>query len=236
MAARVTTLNLPDGRCLRLDDALAGRVCAAVVALAGVAVRPEPAVWAETAQLAERLRAEHAGKLPSQIPGLQEARDLYKSFGMDPSRHRPSSEALLRRVLQGKDLYRLDSAVDCCNLASLSYLLPIGLYDLARIDGDITLRAGEAGEQYAGIRKGPVNLAGRLALFDAQGGFGSPTSDSARTSVTAATTDILALIMATAAYPAARLQAHRRHLADLYTRHCRAQVTLAAELGVPDAA
>lgn len=235
MAALVKSLTLPGGRRIRLADELAGRVRTAVVALAGLTVGSEPAVWTETEQLAERLRAEHAGKLPSQIPGLQEARDLYKSFGMEPSRHRPSSEALLRRVLQGKELYRLDSAVDCCNLASLTFLLPIGLYDLARIDGDITLRIGEDGEEFEGIRKGPVHLAGRLGLFDRQGGFGSPTSDSRRTCVTAGTSEILAVIMATAGYPAARLRDHRHHLADLYGRHCGAHVTVTADLGIREA-
>lgn len=225
------SLTLPDGRRLALAETILDRVRAGVVCLAGVKVRTVPAVWAETDQLAADLRTAHAGKAPSEIAALREARDLYKSFGMDPSRHRPSSEALLRRVLQGKEIYRLDSAVDCCNLASLTYLLPIGLYDLARVDGDIGLRTGEPGEEYEGIRKGPVHLAGRLGLFDRRGGFGSPTSDSARTCVTTQTTELLAVIMATAAYPPARLQAHCTHLADLYARHCGARTTLTGNLG-----
>ena len=224
-------LTLPDGQRLELAEPLHGRVLGGVVCLADVVVCERPAVWEETAQVAAALRAAHAGKLPSAIDGLQEARDLYKSFGMDPSRHRPSSEALLRRVLQDKELYRLDSAVDCCNLASLCYLLPIGLYDLARVEGDVVLRTGRDGEHYDGIRKGAVNLAGRLGLFDARGGFGSPTSDSARTSVTTATRDVLAVIMATGAYTPRRMDAHREHFADLYARHCAARTVLTANLG-----
>jgi DNA/RNA-binding domain of Phe-tRNA-synthetase-like protein len=225
-------LVLPAGRQVCLHDSTRGLVRAGVIELDGIRVREEPAVWVETAALAAEQAAAHTGKQPSEIAGLQEARDLYKSFGMDPSRHRPSSEALLRRVLSGKGLYRLNNAVDCCNLASLSYLLPIGMYDLDRIDGDVVLRVGQAGEEYAGIRKGPVHLTGRLGLFDQQGGFGSPTSDSARTCVTDGTGRILAVIMATGSYPTADLIAHTAHFGDLFARHCAAQVSFTGILGV----
>ena len=224
-------LTLPDGRAVTLDRTIGDRVRAGVVVLDSVAVFEAPAVWNEIERLAADLRARHRGQLPSEIPGLKEARDLYKSFGMEPSRHRPSSEALLRRVLQGKDLYRLNNAVDCCNLASLSYLLPIGMYDLDLVRGDVVLRAGADGDEYAGIRKGPVHLGGRLALFDRDGGFGSPTSDSARTCVTGRTERILAVIMATASYPAAAMQEHVHHFADLFTRHCTARTSLLGQLG-----
>jgi DNA/RNA-binding domain of Phe-tRNA-synthetase-like protein len=215
-------LSLPGDRVLALDETTSGRLLAGVVCLEQVAVREEPAVWAEIAGVAARYRDEHAGKQPSEIPGLREARELYRAFGMDFTRHRPSSEALLRRVLQDKDLYRINNAVDCCNLASLFYLLPIGMYDLDRVEGDVVLRQGREGEQYAGIRKGPVHLAGRLGLFDARGGFGSPTSDSARTCVGASTTRILGVIMATASYAPDAMRRHVEHFADLFARHCSA--------------
>lgn len=224
-------IRLPDGRAVALDDSVRGRVLAGVVVAEGVVVAPVPAVWAETHEVAVRLRAEHAGKVPSEIPGLAEARDLYKSFGMEPSRHRPSSEALLRRVLKGEDLYRLASAVDVCNLASLAFLLPIGMYDLDRVQGDVVLRTGRPGEEYGGIRKGPVHLADRLGLFDDAGPFGSPTSDSERTSVGDATTRLLAVIMATAAYDRARMQANLDYLSDLYRRHCGGRLTHGSILG-----
>ncbi len=223
-------LTLPGGRSLALDDSVRAGLSAGVLVCEGVSVREEPAVWSETAELAARLREDHAGRLPSEIPGLREARDLYKAFGMEPTRHRPSSEALLRRVLRGKDLYRISNAVDCCNLASLSFLLPIGMYDLDLVEGDVVLRTGREGEQYPGIRKGPVHLAGRLGLFDAAGGFGSPTSDSLRTSVRDATTSLLAVIMATASYPRNPMRANVSLLADLFTRHCEGRVTFTALL------
>ncbi len=227
----IDTLVLPDGRTIALDDTTAGKLLAGVVCLDQVTVREEPTVWAEIAEVAACYADEYAGKKPSEIPGLAEGRELYRAFGMDFTRHRPSSEALLRRVLQGKDLYRINNAVDCCNLASLSFLLPIGMYDLDRIDGDVILRQGREGEEYPGIRKGPVHLAGRLALFDGQGGFGSPTSDSARTCVGESTTRILAVIMATAGADPVAMQRHVDHFADIFGRHCNARLIAGGILG-----
>ena len=222
-------LTLPDGRAIALDQTTTGKLLAGVVCLENVTVGERPAVWEETETLAADLRDQHAGKQPSEIAGLKEARDLYRSFGMDPTRHRPSSEALLRRVLNDKGLYRLNNAVDCCNLASLVFLLPIGMYDQDQIDRDITLRTGRDGEDYPGIHKAPVHLAGRLALFDAQGGFGSPTSDSARTCVGEDTTRVLAVIMATASYQRRSMERHVERFAVLFEGYCGA-VTVFNEL------
>ena len=137
----------------------------------------------------------------------------------------------MRRVLKGQDLYRINNAVDACNLASLRFLLPIGMYDLDRVDGDVMLRVGKAGEEYPGIRKGPVHLEGRLGLFDATGPFGSPTSDSARTSVSDATRRILAVVMATHDYPDADMARNLGFFSKLFVRHCRATERRQAVLG-----
>ena len=121
-------------------------------------------------------------------------RTMYKQVGIDPTKTRPSSEALLRRVRRGDELPRINSLVDVINWCSLETQLPFGLYDLDRIEGDVTLRLGREGEEYAGIRKDSVHVAGRLALADASGPFGNPTSDSARTMVTTATSRALVVI------------------------------------------
>jgi len=149
-----------------IDREAADRLSCGVLVLDPVVVRDEPAVAAATEERARALRERYEGRLPSEIPGLAEGRTLYKSFGMDPSRHRPSSEALLRRVLKGRSLYRISNLVDTCNLCSLEFLLPVGMYDLDLVQGDVTLRTGREGEEYPGIRKGPVHLDGRLGLFD----------------------------------------------------------------------
>lgn len=227
----MTAARLPDGRCLAIDEAARGRVSCGALVMDGVAPGDDVPLAREIADLEARLRGLHAGCEPAAVPGLREARTLYKSFGMDPSRHRPSSEALLRRVLQGKGLYRLGNVVDACNLASLVFLLPIGLYDLAKVRGDVLLRVGGAGDGYVGIRKDEVHVGDRLALYDDEGPFGSPTSDSLRTSTDGATRTLLAVVMATAAYPAASMSAHVDHMGELFGRHAGTRVAWRALLG-----
>jgi DNA/RNA-binding domain of Phe-tRNA-synthetase-like protein len=123
-------------------------------------------------------------------------RTMYKRVGIDPTKTRPSSEALLRRVRKGDTLPRINSAVDIVNWCSLEFQLPYGLYDASKISGDVTMRIGAAGEKYAGIRKDDVNVGGRITVADRLGPFGNPTSDSARTMVTPATTELLVVIYA----------------------------------------
>jgi DNA/RNA-binding domain of Phe-tRNA-synthetase-like protein len=132
-------------------------------------------------------------------------RAMYKRVGLDPTKTRPSSEALLRRVRKGDPLPRINSMVDVCNWCSLEFQLPYGLYDADRIAGDVELRMGRAGEQYGGIRKDDVHVGGRIALADAAGVFGNPTSDSARTMVTTNTTRGLLVVFAPGNVDVARL-------------------------------
>ena len=130
---------------------------------------------------------------PAEITAV---RTMYKRVGLDPTKTRPSSEALLRRVRKGDSLPRINSMVDVCNWCSLEFQLPYGLYDAAHIDGDVELRMGLAGESYPGIRKDAVHVDGRISLADRMGPFGNPTSDSARTMVTTATTRAMLVVFA----------------------------------------
>jgi len=123
-------------------------------------------------------------------------RTMYKKVGIDPTKTRPSNEALLRRVRKGDTVPRINSAVDVINWCSLEFQLPYGLYDASKISGAVTLRIGAAGEKYPGIRKDEVNVGGRIAVADDIGAFGNPTSDSARTMVTPATTELLVIVYA----------------------------------------
>jgi DNA/RNA-binding domain of Phe-tRNA-synthetase-like protein len=123
-------------------------------------------------------------------------RTMYKRVGLDPTKRRPSNEALLRRVRKGEPLPRINSMVDVINWCSLEFQLPYGLYDASRIAGTVTMRLGRDGEEYAGIRKDAVHVAGRITVADDLGPFGNPTSDSARTMVTPATTEALVIVYA----------------------------------------
>ena len=132
-------------------------------------------------------------------------RTMFKRVGLDPTKTRPSSEALLRRVRKGDTLPRINSMVDVCNWCSLEFQLPYGLYDADRIDGDVELRLGAAGESYAGIRKDDVRVENRITLADRLGPFGNPTSDSARTMVTTATRRGLLVVFAPREFDERRL-------------------------------
>ena len=99
------------------------------------------------------------------------------------------------------------------------FLLPIGLYDAAKIDGDVTLRQGEPGESYPGIRKDSVHVAGRPGLVDGVGPVGNPTSDSLRTCVTEETRSIVMVIFAPASHEPAALDAHVAFARDAIGRH-----------------
>ena len=113
------------------------------------------------------------------------ARALYRRFGVDPTRVRPSSEALLRRLKKGEPLPRVNSLVDVANSLSIQLQVPVGLYDLEKIHGDeLVLRLGKEGEGYTGIGKEKVNVAGRICIADAEGPCGNPSADSARTMIT----------------------------------------------------
>jgi len=146
-------------------------------------------------------------------------RTMYKQVGLDPTKTRPSSEALLRRVRKGDALPRINSLVDIVNWCSLESQLPFGLYDSANIHGRVSLRLGREGEEYAGIRKDVVHVAGRLTLADDEGPFGNPTSDSARTMVTTATTSALVVIFAPAGLSVSVLNRALALTSDRVRRH-----------------
>ena len=205
---------------LTIDSGIRSLLEIGLVEAAPVRVGPSGApLQAEIEALCARMAATHAGRPPSEIEGLAPARRLYRAFGIDPTSTRPSSEALLRRILQGKPFPSVNSAVDVCNLCSTSFLLPIGLYDAAKIQGDVNLRRGEPGESYSGIRKDAVNVAGRPVLVDASGPFGNPTSDSLRTCVTEETASLFMVIFAPAGYAKAMLDADVAFARGAIARH-----------------
>ena len=181
------------------DPELAGIVTAASFVAEPVrVVDADPALEARRRASTAVLRTR-----PEPVEIMAAVRTMYKRVGLDPTKTRPSSEALLRRVRKGDELPAINSLVDIINWCSLETQLPFGLYDLDRIRGAVTLRIGRPGEEYEGIRKAAVHLEGRLALVDDDGPFGNPTSDSARTMVTTATTRALVVIFVPAGVAAA---------------------------------
>jgi DNA/RNA-binding domain of Phe-tRNA-synthetase-like protein len=206
-----------------IRNQLTDRVRPTWFALQGVTVRStSDALQQELLARGGELMARYpdpAGALPAFSP----ARRMYHACGLDPSKVRPSSEALVRRILLGKGLFRVNTAVDAANLASISFLRPVGLYDTDKIDtidasgtngrpdpgvSVITLRLGTATEEYPGIGKETIHVAGRPTLFDRLGPFGNPSADSARTRITETTTRLLFVIFEPVDEPTDGLEKH----------------------------
>ncbi len=161
--------------------------------------RDRSALHSELDGVCESIRKRYEGTARLAIPGVAETRSLYKAIGLDPTKVRPSSEALLRRVLKGQSLYQVNLLVDTVNLCSLEFQLSYGVYDLETLALPIEARLGRPGESYPGIRKGPVHLDGRICLADQGGPFGNPTSDSARAAISEKTQQALIVIFAPSA-------------------------------------
>jgi DNA/RNA-binding domain of Phe-tRNA-synthetase-like protein len=128
-------------------------------------------------------------------PRIAAVRAMYKKLTIDPSHYRPASEALVRRVLNGKGLYYINSAVDVNNYCSLKFLLPFGLYAADKIEGDVEYALAEAGS-YVNIAGKTSNTDHKPFLGDKRGVFGNPTADAGRTAVTLQTTRLLSVIYA----------------------------------------
>lgn len=140
------------------------------------------ALWQEIETLCGKLRQTLTTESLKEITSIAATRRVYKACGKDPSRYRPASEALIRRVLQGKELYQRDTLVDLVNLASIAYGYSIGGFDADKFVGDtLTLGIGGEGEPYEGIGRGMINIHGLPVYRDAKGGVGTPTSDHERT-------------------------------------------------------
>jgi DNA/RNA-binding domain of Phe-tRNA-synthetase-like protein len=213
------------GLALVVDDDLRGAVALGI--LEAERLRPEPLsaeFEAESEKVTSHLFAAFGGKSQADIPGVSETRALFHKLGLDPTKTRPSSEALLRRVLQGKGLPRVNPAVDVCNLCSLEQQLPLGLYDRDQIRGGMRARLGREGEGYTGIRKHRVNLEGRLLLADDEGPFGAPTSDSGRTSVTEGTRNLAVVVFCPVDRVSAQLSGALERLATLLRAYCAAEI------------
>ena len=152
-------------------------------------------LWQEIKALGERYRSELTTESLKDMTSIAATRRVYKACGKDPSRYRPASEALIRRMLQGKELYQRDTLVDLVNLASIAYGYSIGGFDADKFVGNtLTLGIGREGEPYEGIGRGLLNICGLPVYRDAEGGVGTPTSDNERTKMTLDTRHLVVLI------------------------------------------
>ena len=152
-------------------------------------------LWNEINALGEKYRDTLTTESLKEMSGIAATRKVYRACGKDPSRYRPASEALIRRMLQGKQLYQRDTLVDLVNLASIAFGYSIGGFDADKFEGDtLTLGVGKAGEPYEGIGRGNINIEGLPVYRDCLGGVGTPTSDNERTKMMSDTSHLVVLI------------------------------------------
>lgn len=175
-------------------------------------------LWAEIDALCENYKQQFDTTSIKQLPGVEATRRVYRACGKDPSRYRPSSEALIRRVVQGKNLYQIDTLVDLINLASMKFGYSIGGFDADKFEGDtLTLGVGKKDEPYEGIGRGILNIEGMPVYRDSKGGVGTPTSDNERTKIELSTTHLFVIVNG---YDGNRetVNANARYIKDLLER------------------
>lgn len=176
------------------------------------------ALWAEMEALAADVHGRYAMEMVNKRPAIAATRIAYKACGKEPNRYRPSSEALMRRMVKGLELYRTAAVIDLINLLSVACGHSIGGFDADRIDGDtVTLGIGREGEPYEAIGRGPLNIAGMPVWRDNTGGIGTPTSDNERTKLSPSTRRLLMIVnMYGDEMPVADIEALARRLLITY--------------------
>lgn len=152
-------------------------------------------LWQEIDKLVHQIRDSISQEQIASLPVIRYTRQAYRSLGKEPARYRCSAEALLRRIVKGKDLYRINHVVDLINYISLLFHFSIGCYDLDKIKMPVMFDIGYSEEMYYAIGKGKMNIEKLPVFRDQMGPFGSPTSDSERTMITEKTSKIMIAII-----------------------------------------
>lgn len=154
------------------------------------------ALWNELEQTCSEISAKYKIEEINKRPAIAATRSVYKALGKDPNRYRPSAEALCRRILRGLPLYRVSTLVDIINIVSIRSGFSIGGFDADKVQGDLLLDAGTAGDEFEAIGRGLLNIEGLPLYSDAVSGIGTPTSDCERTKLDLNTTKLLVIINA----------------------------------------
>jgi DNA/RNA-binding domain of Phe-tRNA-synthetase-like protein len=205
---------------ITFDPSLSAMLKVSILQFSGISNTEYSAeLWDEFEKLCSSYRDRYQ-TTSNALEFLAPSRTLYRKIGLDPTRRRPSSEALVRRIIQNKALYKVNTLVDCGNFCSSSFGLSIGIYDADQIHGDVELRLGKTGESYLGINKGEITIANRFAIADETGPFGNPSSDSDRTKITLETTNVLFIIYAPTNYKFEELEKHTNFAQSVFLKYC----------------
>ena len=179
-------------------------------------------IWQMLQDIGKERVSQYTPDTLKNIDHIAAFREFYKRIGKDPSRYRPSSEMLIRRITRGIPLYSINNVVDIMNFLSIKTYLPMGLYDQNKIVGNITFRIGKKDEGFPGIRKGIVNVESLPILADDLGAFGDPSSDSERTMIRLETTKMLLVFFSCSGNPDRLLEKTYEYARNLYTKYCSA--------------
>lgn len=152
-------------------------------------------LWKEINNYCDNIKKEIQIEDLAKLSKINDGRQVYKKLGKVPSKYRLSSEALIRRVLQGKGVYKINNVVDVNNLISLKSLYSVGSYDTDKLKQPVILDIGKEGDEYKGIGKGVINVENIPVFCDQLGNFGSPTSDSTRAMIKEETMNIIMIII-----------------------------------------
>ncbi len=175
---------------------------------------------------AEELTKTMEHRQPSSLEPVNRTRRLFHQVGLDPTKQRPSSEKLLRRVLRGRPFPRINDFVDAMNLVSLRLQFPLGLYDADRLVPPMLVRMGSPSETYRGLSGEKVVLDGKIVLVDGEGPFGNPTQDSERTIIHRGTVRALVILFAPADTPRTEFDEGIREVVEAGTTYCEGQAAL----------
>jgi len=172
-------------RSWHIDSAL--KIKLAIVVCTGLKITQSRSAFNELQNCARDYKTRFQEKNIGDIDGVQQARQFFREIGIDPTRRRPASEALLSRALKNKPLPAINTLVDVGNWCALDFLLPTCIYDSDKINGNIFVRQGNAGDSYEALNGRTIHFENRYVLADATGPFGSPMTDSKRTAITTST-------------------------------------------------
>lgn len=146
-------------------------------------------------ELENKINSDYVLEEVLQIPSIKNARDSYKKLGKDPSRYRLACESLFRRLVKGNGLYRVNNVVDAGNVLSIELAKSTAVLDYNKLQGDIYIRIGTPDDIYYGIGRGLINVSNIPLYVDEVSPFGSPTSDTDRTSISSETKKILLMVI-----------------------------------------
>jgi DNA/RNA-binding domain of Phe-tRNA-synthetase-like protein len=199
-------------------------LCVAEGVMRGVTIRERSDdLEAFKPQVSAKVRSAYTLENVKDDPLFRAYRDFFWSVGVDPTKTRPASEALVRRILAGRPLPAINTAVDAYNLASVQHSVPVAAFDAATLRGGLTMRFATGGEEFLGIgMQEPLLLKpNQVVLCDEEKLIAVyPYRDSDGTKVAAATKDIHIVSCGVPGVGAEKVLDAYRACAEYLRRYC----------------